>query len=284
MLSAAHRTMYCNTLCIILSIIHTLTSCDGTIDVIIPCAPKDQSILALCIAGIRTYGQNIGRIIVVSAEPLTDQAEWFDQKRYPFAPRDIAEAIFTDPVIAHQYQNHPQTRIGWIYQQLLKLYAPIVIPNISPIVLILDADTIFLRPVEFITPDNLLLYTPGTEYHAPYFEHMKRLLPTLGRVFPHYSGIANHMLFERTTIIELLSAIATNHNKEPWRAICSCIDHKAAFGSCLSEYEIYFNFIFSQKKQVAIRPLKWLHQAYLTHIAHYQKEQYDYISCHSYLQ
>ena len=35
------------------------------IDVVIPCHPKDLDTLELCIEGIRKYGQNIRRVIVV---------------------------------------------------------------------------------------------------------------------------------------------------------------------------------------------------------------------------
>ena len=38
---------------------------------------------------------------------------------------------------AREFLASPVTRIGWIYQQLLKLYAPFVIPGISSNVLVL---------------------------------------------------------------------------------------------------------------------------------------------------
>ncbi len=270
---------------IITSILVTHKAAANTIDVVIPCASKDKRILSLCIDYIRSNGQNVGRIIVVSAEPLTNRAEWFDEARYPFSQQDILHAIIENPREAAAYQNHPANRIGWIYQQLLKLYAPVVIPNLTQTILILDADTLFLRPVEFITTNRTLLYTTGTEYHAPYFAHMGRLLPSLRRVFPAYSGIANHMLFEKGVIVELFNAIQQYHQDEPWRALCRCIDRQELFGSCMSEYEIYFNFIFGlKKKNIAVRQLKWHHQAYIQKLAQYQKELYDYVSCHSYLQ
>ncbi len=57
------------------------------IDVVIPCTNKDKKTLDLCIDGIRKYGKNIRRVIVVSSKPLTDKAEFFDEKLYPFFKR-----------------------------------------------------------------------------------------------------------------------------------------------------------------------------------------------------
>ena len=63
------------------------------LDVVIPCADKDIETLEFCIQGIK---KNLGarRIIVVSPYPLTHQAEWFDEKQYPFTPIEIAQYIF----------------------------------------------------------------------------------------------------------------------------------------------------------------------------------------------
>ncbi len=64
------------------------------IDVVIPCCEKDMETLEECIEGIRTNGKNIRRIIVVSDKPLTKNAEWFDEKDYPFSKEQLALEIF----------------------------------------------------------------------------------------------------------------------------------------------------------------------------------------------
>ena len=52
--------------------------------------------------------------------------------------------------ICLSYVSKKEKRIGWYYQQLLKQYAPFVIPKISSNVLILEPDTIFLKQVTFM--------------------------------------------------------------------------------------------------------------------------------------
>ncbi|MDB6082063.1 MAG: hypothetical protein JWO53_1335, partial [Chlamydiia bacterium] len=119
------------------------------IDVVIPCTSKDLGTLEVCIRGIKKYGKNIHRVIVVSDKRYTDSAEWFDEKLYPFSKFDIALNILGEEAKAREFQDAPNSRLGWIYQQFLKLYAPFVIPKISSNVLILDADTVFVNPIAF---------------------------------------------------------------------------------------------------------------------------------------
>jgi len=251
------------------------------IDVVIPCAEKDREILDLCIEGIRKNGKNIRRIIVVSARQMTRKAEWFDEKNYPFSDRDLAEQIFGDEKLARNYLSKP-SRIGWIKQQLYKLYAALVIPGISSNVLVLDADTIFLAPVEFLGRQGEGLYNPGKEHYKPYFIHAAKLIPGWRKIHASYSGISHHMLFQRSVIQDLFQIIESFHRVEAWKAICRCIDLNEVYGSSLSEYELYFNFVFARSSQMKIRPLKWKNVATLDLLSKYRRRGYSYISCHSY--
>jgi hypothetical protein len=192
------------------------------------------------------------------------------------------EIFHGDQNRAGQFLTEKNSRIGWIYQQLLKLYAPFVIPKISSNVLIVDADTIFLTPVEFMDQANCPLFNPGVEYHKPYFEHASRLLPGFTKAYAEHSGISHHMLFQLPVLKDLFSAITAVHKLEPWRALCRCIDLKELPGSALSEYEIYFNFIFSKTDQAQIRTLKWKNTKFNNSaIKAHTRSAYNYISCHS---
>lgn len=258
------------------------------IDVVIPCHEKDLLTLNLSIEGIRANGKNIRRIIVVSEKPLTDKAEWFDEANYPFTKKDILPIIFNhNKKEINAYLTKPGrggNRTGWIYQQLLKLYAPFVIPNISSNILIVDADTIFLNEVTFIDDEGNALYATRNECTKHYFDHGQRLLPDFKRVFPDYSGITHHMLFQKKHIEELFTQIQKLHGMEPWKALCACIKKETLFAG-LSEYELYFNFVFSNpKNKVKIRPLKTHKFKFDRKIIKYSKEnKYHYVSCHSYL-
>jgi len=266
--------------CLIMHTVHGLT---GQIDVVIACHEKDARTLELAIDGIKKHGKNVARIIVVSAKKITDNAEWIDEGIYPFTKNDVALNLFHhNQEDANAYMSDPDNRIGWMYQQLLKLYAPLVIPDISPNVLVLDADTIFLRDVTFIDDQGYALFNTSIEkYQEPYFEHMGRLLPGLKNIRKQYPAICHHMLFQRHIIVDLFHEISAQHNIEPWQALLRCIDRKELFAG-ISEYEIYFNFVFSRDYKVKMRPLRYIDMAFnKQNVMKCQQHGYEYVSCHA---
>ncbi|HEY5236698.1 MAG TPA: hypothetical protein VIJ14_11010, partial [Rhabdochlamydiaceae bacterium] len=165
-----------------------------------------------------------------------------------------------------------------ITQQLMKLYTPYTIPEISSNVLLLDADTVFLNPIEFINSEGEPYFTAAGEYHIPYFEHMKRLLPWLKRETDH-SGICHHMLMQKCVLDDLFQMIEKQHQTAPWKAICSCVTD--FYGSGLSEYEIYFNFILARSDQAHIRSLKWENWGSINSLEDKRAQGYTFSSCHS---
>jgi hypothetical protein len=257
---------------------------DEPIDVVIPCAKKDLRTLELCIEGVRKNVARLGEIIVISKERYTDNADWFAEELFPFSKFDLGYYICGETEDGAEKFLAECTRVGWIYQQFLKLYAPFVIPGISSNVLIVDADVIFYQPASFLNAKNEGLYNPGREYHKPYFNQMKRLLPDLHKLSPKYSGISHHMLFQRSILEDLFSTIEDYHEMDMWKALCKTIDPREINTPCISEYEIYFNFVFSKTSQVKIRPLKWTNKWDLSPKARNAdlKKGYHYVAYHEY--
>jgi hypothetical protein len=254
------------------------------IDVVIPSCEKDLDTLELCIEGVKKNCQNIRRIIVVSKKKLSKSAEWFSEDSFPFNKNDVALHIFNgDAERAKVYANSPDSRVGWYYQQLLKLYAPFVIPEISSNVLIVDSDTVFLRPVSFIDETTGGgLYNPSGEYHMPYFWHAKRLSGgTINRLYPEFSGISHHMLFQRDVLRNLFEEIESLHKITFWKAFCKAVDIGEIHTSGASEYEIYFNYVFSKSKAVSIRILKWENVNSIDLINQCRNTGYHYVSSHA---
>jgi hypothetical protein len=246
------------------------------VDVVILCIRKDARTLDLCIKGIKKNGKYVRRIIVISPEKLTKLAEWFDEAKFPFSKAAVAQQILKNGTT-----NFP--RLGWIFQQLLKLYAPFVIQGISPNILLLDADTIFLNPVSFYDEDSGAgFFNPGTEYHGLYFDHAGKLVPSFKKIYKQYSGISHHMLIQLPILKDLFLTVETARKKDFWRAFCDCIDLSNVNRPCASEYEIYFNFALGRTKQCKIRELKWANVPF-QNLDTYQKLGYHYVSCHRYL-
>lgn len=254
---------------------------DNPIDVVIVSHPKDKVTLNFCIEGIRKNCAKIGRVIVVSSEKLSDEAEWFDEANFPFSKQDIAMEIGRgNEAIMKKFFEHHQ-RSGWYYQQLLKLYSAFCIPDISNNILVVDADTIFLNPVEFLNDSFGGLFCIGhSKTRQNYLDHAKRLLPKYTRgLSPHYS-ICHHMLFQKPILEKLFEEVAQKHQVPFWQAFCQCIDLKEGGAS---EYEIYSDFALSTTNQVGLRPLKWRNDSKFVKRNEFQKKGYHFVSFHTYL-
>lgn len=255
---------------------------NAPIDVVIPCAKKDVETLDFCIDGIKRNGKNIRRVIVVSSRPFSYNAEWFDEALFPFSKLDVMTCIFSNNHDkALDFIKNRTGTTGWIYQQLLKLYAPLVIPDISPNVLVLDADTIFLNPVEFTNEQGDALFNTRKARMKGYFAHIAKLLPDMKLYSLEHSGVTHHMLFQRPVIEHLFDTLSSIHDCEPWEAIVSCVGRPRK--RCMSEYEIYFNFYYNATGQMLLRPLKWKNTGALKDMYRFGNEGFHYISCHTYL-
>lgn len=252
------------------------------IDVIIPCCAKDLETLELCIEKIREYGANLRRVIVVSEKRLTNKAEWFSEEKFPFSKEMIALEIFQgDRIGAQEFLDAPETRIGWIYQQFLKLYAPFVIPDLSNNVLVLDADVIFIQPVSFLGKQGEPFFSFSSEVAQEYIDHASRLLPAFERIHPDKSGIAHHMLFQRPILEDLFAVIEKKHGVEVWKALARCIALKDIYSSAMSEYEIYFNFAFLRTDQATLRALRCVNVISYGLFKVYAKHNWDVLTSHS---
>jgi hypothetical protein len=191
----------------------------------------------------------------------------------------VDEAIFPfrmADVIA--YHNGVNWRNGWYLQQLIKLYAGYVIPDILPTYLVVDADTVFLKPTTFIGPDGKFLFNVGSEYHPPYFAHMESLHPTLKK-YIRASGICHHMIFNRDYVQKMMKMVEDHHNtgQEFWKIFLQKVTD--IMGSGASEYEMYFNYMHCYHSDaIRIRPLYWRNTPKLI-----ENENYDYVSIHHYM-
>lgn len=251
------------------------------IDVVIVSHPKDKQTLELCIEGIRQNCTMIRRVIVVSPEPLSEQAEWFNEADFPFTKEQVFLQIGKGNLMMAKSFFQRNRNLGWYYQQLLKLYASFVIPDISSNVLVLDADTVFLNPVDFLNEKQGGLFCVSTlRAMEIYFSHAKRLVPGYKRIHPEAYSVCHHMLFQKAIMLDLFNTVENYHKTPFWKAFCDCVDIQRGGAS---EYEIYYNFALSHSNQPELRPLKWKNSGELEKLEWFRQEGYHFISFHTYL-
>ncbi len=249
------------------------------IDVVIPAHKKDLATLEYAIDGIRKNIADVRRIIVVSKEKYTDKAEWFDEALYPFSYSEISDLVGGE-------------NVGWNLQQLLKLYAVLVIPDISENVLVVDADTVFYRKVKFFE-EGLPLYNLGKDknldrdnFYQNTLDHIKKILPEITEKFPqkfeNISGICHHMLFQKHIIEDLFSKVEANsNNNDPFYKIF-LKTAKSSFG--VAEYNLYFYFLIScHPNEYKIRILRYKNTSKFHPLLERLRRKYHYCSYHSYM-
>lgn len=238
---------------------------ESIFDIVIPVGPNESDSIITQIEYTKKNVLGYRNIYLICFDPKTkiDDCITIDERIFPFNIKTVASF------------HGSSWRNGWYLQQLLKLYAGLVIPNILETYLVLDADTFFMKPTVFIK-DNKCCYNYGKECHSPYFNHMKLLDNSLKRVYADKSGICHHMMFETKKIKKMFSLIEKNHVENKFYEIfLNKVDRKFyANGSGASEYELYFNYLLTyHHDEIIIRKLKWKDSKSLD-------KNMDYVSVH----
>jgi L-rhamnose mutarotase len=254
-------------------------------DIVIPVGPSDSDQindqLNFTTKNIIGY-RNIYLICYDTSIQIIDKSIIIiDEKTFPFTIKDVEK------------YHSKYDRNGWYLQQLLKLYAGLVIPGILERYLVIDADTYFLKPTIFVE-DNKCLYNTGSEYHIPYFQHMLKLYPSMEKQIQE-SGICHHMIFEKNYINQLFAMVEeynnTNNNSDNYQYFWQIFLEKVNpehYGmtyinmSGASEYELYFNYMLKyNKEKITVRKLEWANVS--NDPNNYTLSKYNYVSWHSYM-
>lgn len=256
-------------------------------DIIIPVHKKDLSILEHAISQAKKNLIGARRVIVVSKARHTHNAEWFSEDSFPFSFKEISK--FTDGV-----------NVGWHFQQFLKIYAPLVIPDISENILILDGDTVFFKKTKMLDDEGRAFcnISKDTRIECKPFDmnvesHIRKLFPPIAKEnmpdeLKCCSGVSHHMIFNRQIIIQLLKDVEDFHykktgTKKPFYEL-AMMTYKGKAEMELSEYQIYFNYaVILHSDKIILRRLKYKNTSD-PNIRRYRfLPRYDYCSFHHYL-
>lgn len=239
-------------------------------DIVIPVGPNDKEVINRQMEHTKKNIIGFRNIYLIS----------YDESLMIEGCITIPENIFPFSLETVSNIHGKRERNGWYLQQLLKLYAGFIIPNILDKYLVIDADTFFLKPTTFYENENSkCLYNYGREYHFPYFIHMYKLDTELIKIDRFKSGICHHMLFETKYVKELFEMVEKKHKNDFFYNIF--LKNVTEYDSSgASEYEIYFNFILSKHpNEIEIRALNWTNT---NHLNLNLLNEFDYVSYHYY--
>jgi len=214
------------------------------IELMIPVTQKDSDVLDLSVTGAVTHVQNhIKKISLVCPDSIVNEL----RTRYPDYDV-VSENSLISPTLeklVHDYFK--PDRQGWIKQQFLK---KLFVLRCSNPVLVLDADTIILKPKIWINSMGTQILGISDEYHSPYAEHFSNFS---GLPNPPWSFVTHHQLMQPRIIREFL-----NENDESIeRYIKSALRNEH---SSISEYHSYGTWMF-YKHADSIIYSKWTNQS-----------------------
>ncbi len=267
-------------------------------DVVIPLGPNDVKYFGQQLEHTRKYVIGYRRIYVVAFDPglatlasssSSNDGDSGDSVKGASSSSNDGDSVIIVPESVFPFSKNTvsvyhgaNSRNGWYFQQLLKLYAWAYLDGLLDRYLVIDADTFFVNPTRFETTDGKCLYNFAREYHPPYFEHMARMSPVFTRTY-ELSGICHHMLFETGAVKEIIGLVEAAHKgKRLWEVFLECVDVglRHGIGSGASEYELYFHYIMKTRlEEVEIRELVW------DNVAEWAPDkwvEHDYVAWHHY--
>lgn len=242
-------------------------------DVVVPVGPNDVSFLQKHVEYIQQNVMGFRNIYLIVYDDAIHipGCITISESIFPFSKKDIAFPLVTIGDVLYD-------RKGWYLQQLLKMYSSFVIPDILESILVIDADTVFLRPLHF-KQNNKFLYGFSTENHTPYFEHAVRLHPSLSKTDPTKSGIVHYMVFQRKYLKKIMDMVEQQHAKPFWRAFLDEVD--ITEGSGASEYELYFHYMLRMfPDKIETRELT---STIVSSHDDIPTQTFNVVSCHSYI-
>lgn len=219
------------------------------IDVVIPCGPSDVGVLPGVIESAPKGTTNSIRKIQVIAPPTIISP----LKNAVGAGVDFVDEndLLGAAVISMIGTRFP-TRRNWVLQQAVKVAS--VLASQADGVLVLDADTLLLRPRTWLTSDGRQILTPTIEWHQPYYDFLRRLSRGQWRT-PTYSFVPHHMLMQPQLMARLLADLGI----DGLDGLVSTLGHESDYETesmfCI-EYELYAQGILNRSPTTAVLA-KW---------------------------
>jgi len=224
---------------------------DNLCDIVSCIGPNDHSLIEQFISNVTENILNLNKIYIITQKDVIETYKdkipsvcFVDETDFPFR-KSYIDNLLKLP-----------SRSGWYLQQLLKLYSPFIIKPLFENFLFIDSDIFFHKKISFFK-DNKILFNTGVEHWYPYFDHMKKVHPTLSRMKP-VSGICHLMPMKKSIVKSLFEMIESYHKDIFWKVFLQFVDYGRPEIPGASEYEILFNYtLLFHPKDCEIVRLDW---------------------------
>lgn len=202
------------------------------IDVAIPCHVKDFQNLPFVINGaVATVSNPIGSIKLVTPGAYADEL----RARFPECQVLEDEQVLGSELMDLIAQMVPPGARGWVTQQVLKYRVALSSAEVGT--LILDADTVLLRPRVWVDSRNVQILCVANEYHAPYKQHQRRVFGGRSSLL---SFVTHHQLMKTEALKQMFGS--NGHGLVNWLNAADFSEDSA-----LSEFDTYGEWMVLRK-------------------------------------
>lgn len=215
-------------------------SYNKSIELVIVSTSKDFDILpdsiSYALRALRPYTISGARVIVPSRDVAACKQLMMDFKYQ-------LEIVNESNLISQKHFQKLTDVFGhrntWVLQQLLKVQG--VLTSKSDAVLILDSDTVLLRPRPWFSSAGHQILMPSMEYNKSYYQFLEKL--HISELVPKYSFISHHMLMQPKILSNLLNSLDFLKIDKFITYICDNANTKVQSPICI-EYELYGQHLF----------------------------------------
>lgn len=179
------------------------------VEIVIPCAEKDADLLVSVIAAAAANCRNpVSRVTVLIPDD-SPAPDLHGQDLDVPVQIDRDSEVLSGIDVSAALSDVPQDRRGWILQQLVKLAA--AGKSDAPGVLVVDADTLLLRPRTWLAQGGRQILCLSQELHKPYRDHFAAVW---GSAYAQKASfVTHHQLMQPAIVREMfgddLSGLAT---------------------------------------------------------------------------
>lgn len=202
------------------------------IDIVIPCSLQDMNLLHLTIKGVRYSAINpIGEVYIVSPNKVCTSLK----NNFPDCQVIPESEILPYQLVDLIRELVPEKRQGWVTQQCIKF---LMVHRSNEIAtLVVDADTVLIKPRVWINSKLIQTLSISTDFHAPYKNHQKKFFSRKNYFF---GFVTNYQLMQKSLVRQIFGSDLKL--LENWIRMADFKEH-----SPLSEYDTYGEFLVRQK-------------------------------------
>ena len=155
----------------------------------------------------------------------TERVIFVDEKSFPLKFESVAD-VMLDSVAQvgkyplkkgkSQFESFMWSKLGWFFQQVVKIYAGEFL-GLEDFV-VLDSDLVFFRDIKFKNDSiGRYNYAYSSQWHASYRATMKLILGIDHTPGPYYSGICHHMVMVKKVIDDMKERVLALHGVPMWQ-------------------------------------------------------------------